>query len=156
LSGSEWLVALNQLQHFRDEFSPPILSNQIPEFLVSVRAFRLPVEPIQMVNGCKVGLEIFQSTHALVISISVPNVGAAPDELMGHDSLGTDDWPARLTAFRRIEFGSAEGCLVRMHSIYRGAVIDPLSACHRMQDFAKVAQSFQSIPHRKTIIILLQ
>ena len=107
MSGSEWLVALNQLQHFGDEFSPPILSNQISEFLVSVRAFRLPVEPIQTVNGYKLGLEIFQSTHALVISISVPNVGAAPDELMGHDSLGTDDWPARLTAFRHIQFESA-------------------------------------------------
>ena len=66
---------MNQLQHFGDEFSPPILSNQISEFLVSVRAFRLPVEPIQTVNGYKLGLEIFQSTHALVISISVPNVG---------------------------------------------------------------------------------
>src|SRR5580698_5603122 len=67
------LLALNQLQHFGDELSPPILSNQISQSLVSVRVSCLPVELIQMVNGLKLSLQIFQSTHAPVVSISVPN-----------------------------------------------------------------------------------
>jgi hypothetical protein len=57
---------LHQFQQFGNDVSPSNLSNQIPKFLVSARVFGLPVEPIQTVNGCKLDLQIVQSTHALV------------------------------------------------------------------------------------------
>ncbi len=63
---SLFTASLHQFQQFGNDVSPSNLSDQIPEFLVSARVFGLPVEPIQTVNGCKLGLQIVQSTHALV------------------------------------------------------------------------------------------
>jgi hypothetical protein len=85
-----WLLTifslLHQVQQFGDEFSSSMLSNQIRQFLVSVRRFCVPVKAIQTVNGCKFGLQFFQSSHAFVVSISVPKQGIAAKDFSGHDT----------------------------------------------------------------------
>jgi len=49
----------HQFQQFGNDVSPSNLSNQIPEFLMLIRVFGLPVEAIHPINVSQLSLQIF-------------------------------------------------------------------------------------------------
>jgi hypothetical protein len=49
-----------------------MLSNQIPEFFISLRVFYFPIELIHAFDVCEFSLEEFKAGHATAVSISLP------------------------------------------------------------------------------------